>query len=77
MVPRVVPKVLESKSMMFQVSKTMSTVINEHLDKNLRIIEFWYFFTFCIRTLNANFILWDTTMVPKNILTEKYESSAF
>ena len=40
MVPRVVPKVLESKSMMFQLSKTVSIVINEYLDKILPIPEF-------------------------------------
>ena len=40
MAPTVVPKVLESKSMMFQVPKTVSTVINEHLDKILQILEF-------------------------------------
>jgi len=36
----VVPKVLESKSMMFQLSKTVSTATKRHFDKILRILEF-------------------------------------
>ena len=51
-VPRVVPNVLKSKSMMFELSKTVSTVLRWYFDKILQTLEFCWFSIF------ENAILW-------------------
>ena len=52
MVPRMVPKISESKSMMFQLSKTVSTAIKWHFDQIYELLNFVRFPFF------KNAILW-------------------
>ena len=73
MVPKVVPKIIKSKTMIFELSKTVSTDIMSNFNQILRTFEISSFSIFeksDFMTSDPKFELWVPFWVPSKFFSE-------